>query len=154
MSAFAASHIAITLALVVFATPALASSAERHTITAHVVGVHDGDSITVLTPAKEQIKVRLEGIDAPELKQPYGRAAKAAMSDMVFNKDVTLNVIGTDRYGRTLARVIVDGLDVNLELVKRGLAWRYDKYSKEQALLDAQIPWQDRAFRRGCGRAS
>lgn len=126
------------LAAFLYALDAAGSSAERHTLTAKVVGVHDGDSITVLTAAKEQLKVRLEGIDAPELKQPYGRAAKNALSDMVFGREVTLNVIGTDRYDRTLARVLVGEVDVNLQMVKLGLAWRYDKYSKEQALLDAQ----------------
>lgn len=107
-------------------------------MTGHVVGVHDGDSITVLTGEKVQLKARLEGIDAPELKQPFGRAAKAATSDLVFDHDVRLHVIGIDRYGRTLARVFVGVVDVNLALVNAGMAWRYDKYSKEGALGDAQ----------------
>jgi endonuclease YncB( thermonuclease family) len=108
------------------------------TITGRCVGVHDGDSITVLAPGNQQIKVRLEGIDAPELKQPFSQQSKEAMSGMVFGKEVTLNVSGKDRYGRTLAVVMVNGTNANLELVRLGLAWRYDKYSKDAALLAAQ----------------
>ena len=116
----------------------LATAAVGETITGHVVGVHDGDSITVLAAGKAQIKVRLEGIDAPELGQPFGKASKAAMSDLVFGKDVELQTAGKDRYGRTLAVVIVAGVNANLELVRRGLAWRYDRYSQDAELLAAQ----------------
>jgi len=107
-------------------------------IVGQVVGVHDGDSITVLTADKTQVKVRLEGIDAPELKQAFGTRAKQALSDLVFGKQVLVKVTGHDRYKRTLGRIICGGLDVNLQMVKRGLAWRYDKYSKEAALGAAQ----------------
>jgi micrococcal nuclease len=60
--------------------------ADVQTITARVVGVHDGDTITALTDDKRQLKVRLHGIDAPELGQPFGQASKRAMSDLVFGK--------------------------------------------------------------------
>lgn len=103
-----------------------------------VVAVHDGDTLTVLTAEKEQVKVRLEGIDAPELKQDFGNRARQELSALVFNKQVTVKVTGRDRYQRTLGRVFCDGLDVNLDLVKRGMAWRFDQYSKEAALGDAQ----------------
>ncbi len=102
------------------------------------MGVHDGDSITVLAPENVQIKVRLEGIDAPELGQPFGKASKQAMSDLVFDKVVTLQISGKDRYQRTLAVVMVGGVNANLELVRLGLAWRYDRYSQDAALLSAQ----------------
>lgn len=102
------------------------------------VGVHDGDSITVLVPGKVQLKVRLEGIDAPELKQPFSQQSKEGLSSLVFGKAVTLQVTGKDRYKRTLAVVRVEGVNLNLEMVRRGLAWRFDKYSKDEALLNAQ----------------
>lgn len=102
------------------------------------MGVHDGDSITVLVPNNEQLKVRLEGIDAPELKQPFSQQSKQTLSDLVFGKPVVLQVTGQDRYKRTLAIVMVGSVNVNLEMVKRGLAWRFDKYSKDAALLAAQ----------------
>jgi endonuclease YncB( thermonuclease family) len=112
-----------------------------------VVGVHDGDSITVLASGNVQLKVRLEGIDAPELKQPFSQQSKLALSDLAFGKKVNLLITGTDRYKRTLAVVIVDGTNVNLELVSLGLAWRYDKYSNDTALLAAQN--DAKAARRG-----
>ena len=116
-------------------------------ITGRVVGVHDGDSITVLAAGNEQLKVRLEGIDAPELKQPFSQQSKQALSGLVFGKMVNLLVTGTDRYKRTLAVVMVDGVKVNREMVRRGLAWRYDKYSKDAALQAAQN--EAKAARRG-----
>jgi endonuclease YncB( thermonuclease family) len=70
-----------------------------------VVGVTDGDTITVLTASKRQEKVRLEGIDAPESAQPFGTQAKKALSELVFGKDVDLHLTARDRYGRFLAHV-------------------------------------------------
>jgi endonuclease YncB( thermonuclease family) len=134
--------IAATIGLSHAATPA-----QTKIIKGQVVGVHDGDSITVLTAGKVQVKVRLEGIDAPELKQAFSQQSKQAMSEMVFGKVVTLHVTGVDRYKRTLAVVTADGVNANLELVRRGLAWRFDKYSKDAALLAAQHEAQ--AARRG-----
>ena len=67
-----------------------------------VVGIHDGDSITVLSVEKKQIKIRLEGIDAPELKQPFGSRAKEHLSSLIMGKDVSLIVKGEDLYKRTL----------------------------------------------------
>lgn len=83
-------------------------------LTVKVVGVHDGDTITVLTDGREQIKVRLDAIDAPELGQAYGQASKKALSELVFGKQVTIVTKKHDRYGRTIGHVIVDGGDVNL----------------------------------------
>ncbi len=109
--------------------------------------MHDGDSITVLAAGNEQLKVRLDGIDAPELKQPFSTQSKLTLSGLVFGKTVNLLVTGKDRYKRTLAVVIVAGLNVNREMVIQGLAWRYEKYSKDAALLAAQN--EARAARRG-----
>ena len=103
-----------------------------------VVGVHDGDTITVLTAGNVQLKIMLVEIDAPEIKQPFGQQSKQALSALVFGKDVEIRATGKDRYGRTLARVFVDGADVNLAMVKAGMAWRFDKYSKDRAFLTAQ----------------
>jgi len=108
------------------------------TITGRVVGVHDGDSITLLTDAKQQIKVRLDGIDAPELSQPHGQKAKVTLSGMVMSRQVTLEDKGTDRYKRTLGVVKVNSQNVNLEMVRLGYAWHYLKYNKDKALADAE----------------
>jgi len=111
------------------------------------VGVHDGDSITALAAGNQQLKVRLDGIDAPELKQPFSQQSKAALSALVFGKVVSLHITGVDSYKRTLAVVMVGGVNVNRELVRLGLAWRYERYSKDAALLAAQN--EARAARRG-----
>jgi len=97
-----------------------------------VVGVTDGDTIKVLCE-KQIIKVRLSDIDCPEKGQPYGKAAKTATSILAFNDTVEVQENGTDRYGRTLGTVILsDGTNLNKELVVRGLAWWYKKYSKNK----------------------
>ena len=87
-----------TLAL--FCLLTLSAFAADTTIVANVVGVHDGDTLT-LRALNEKLKVRLFGIDTPELGQPFGNNAKQALSSMVFGKSVTISSTGKDRYGRT-----------------------------------------------------
>lgn len=112
--------------------------AEGEWITGQVVGVYDGDSLTLLVAGNRQLKVRLESIDAPELGQEYGKNAKAALSDLAFAKSVQVYVTGKDRYGRALGWVFVEKLSVNLTLVKQGMAWNYVEYSKSQELAQAE----------------
>jgi endonuclease YncB( thermonuclease family) len=102
------------------------------TIEGRVVGVSDGDTITVLDGTKTQHKIRLAGIDAPESKQAFGQASKKHLSDLVFGKNVTLDCGKTDRYKREVCVVLVNGQDANLAQVKAGMAWWYRKYQKEQ----------------------
>ena len=88
-----------------------------------VVGIHDGDSITVLSvETKKQIKIRLEGIDAPELKQAFGSRAKEHLSSLIMGKDVTLIVKGEDLYKRTLSKILLGAQDVNLTMISDGFA--------------------------------
>jgi endonuclease YncB( thermonuclease family) len=101
-----------------------------------VVGVADGDTVTVLDEAKTQHKVRLTGIDAPEKAQPFGTRSKQSLSDMVFNKTVIVETHKRDRYGRDLGKVLVDGMDANLEQIKRGMAWHYKAYQRDQSVDD------------------
>jgi endonuclease YncB( thermonuclease family) len=112
-----------------------AISVNAQTISGHVVGVSDGDTIKVLTGNHELTVVRLEGIDCPEKKQAFGKRAKEFTSSLVFDRDVMLDSRGHDRYGRTIAEVrLSDGTSVNYALVKNGLAWWYQKYSKDAKL--------------------
>lgn len=106
--------------------------------TGMVVGVADGDTITVLDVGKVQHKIRLTGIDAPEKKQPFGNRSKQNLSGMIFNKTVTVETIKRDRYGRELGKVLVGGKDVNLEQVHAGMAWHYKKYERTQSGTDRQ----------------
>ncbi|MDX5347642.1 MAG: thermonuclease family protein [Hymenobacteraceae bacterium] len=112
-----------------------------------VVAVKDGDTIELLR-GKETIKVRLQGVDAPEKKQAYGEQAKQFTSDLVFGKNVKLIVHNTDRYGRTVGTIILpDGRSLNEELVKNGFAWHYKAYSKDVKL--ANLEADARRFKRG-----
>lgn len=85
-----------------------------------------------------QHKIRLTGIDAPEKKQPFGNRSKQNLSDMVFNKTVTVETDKRDRYGRELGKVLAGGKDVNFEQVRTGLAWHYKAYERMQPAADRQ----------------
>ncbi len=102
-------------------------------IEGRVVGVSDGDTITVLYSTKTQHKIRLAGIDAPESKQAFGQASKKHLSDLVFGRNVALDCGKTDKYRRKVCVVMVDGQDANLAQVTGGMAWWYRQYQKEQA---------------------
>jgi endonuclease YncB( thermonuclease family) len=110
----------------------------KETFTGQVVGVTDGDSIKVLRDGKAE-NIRLSGIDCPEKKQPFGTRAKQFTSQQVFGKKVTVREAGRDRYGRTVAEVILpDGRNLNHELLKAGMAWWFRKYSKDTVLGDLE----------------
>jgi endonuclease YncB( thermonuclease family) len=104
-----------------------------------VVGVKDGDTVVLLTAAKEEITVRLSEIDAPERKQAFGTVSRTFLSNLIFGKEVKLEKLGKDRYGRTLGFIYLrNGTNVNVEMVKNGMAWQYEKYSKSTILKKAQ----------------
>lgn len=106
--------------------------------TARVVGVSDGDTLTVLRADKTQVKVRLWGVDAPETGQDFGAKAKQATSDLVFGKDVWVMPRDTDRYGRTVAEVrLPDGRWLGQTLVRGGWAWWYKQYAPKDSQLAA-----------------
>ncbi|MCB6182419.1 thermonuclease family protein [Leeia sp. TBRC 13508] len=100
-----------------------------------VVAVSDGDTIRVLTSANQEIKIRFAFIDAPEKKQAFGMKSKQSLSDLIYGRMVDVRVTDTDRYGRKVAVIRLPesagGLDINLEQVKRGLAWHYTQYAKK-----------------------
>nr|DAO49594.1 MAG TPA: nuclease-like protein [Caudoviricetes sp.] len=96
-----------------------------------VIKIYDGDTITALTSQKEKIKIRLYGIDAPELKQPFGKASKRHLIDLISNKSLNINEKGKDKYGRTLAVLYNGNQDINAQMVIDGYAWAYDKFSKD-----------------------
>jgi micrococcal nuclease len=102
---------------------------------AKAIHIADGDTITVLTESKRQIKIRLNGIDCPEKAQAYGNKAKQFTKDLVAGKVVTVQAYGQDKYGRTIGDVILeDGRNLNQELVKAGYAWWFFKYSDDEQL--------------------
>lgn len=116
------------IGIVVFA------NANAQTLEGRVIGISDGDTITVLDSGKRQHKIRLAEIDAPESHQAFGSVSRQALSDMIFGKNVRVDVQTTDRYGREVGRIYLGDLDVNAEQVKTGMAWVYTQYAKDPAL--------------------
>jgi endonuclease YncB( thermonuclease family) len=106
------------------------------TLSGRVIAVTDGDTIKVLDTTNTHYKIRLSGIDAPEKRQPFGQVSKRSLSELIYDKQVNVEWSKKDRYQRIVGKVIVNGIDVNLEQVKRGLAWHYKKYLKEQTSED------------------
>lgn len=94
-----------------------------------VIKISDGDTITVLND-KEQTKVRLYGIDAPEKKQDYGQRSKQFLASLVAGQVVEVELKGKDRYKRTLGIIYHKGQDINAQMVLNGYAWAYVKYSR------------------------
>ena len=99
---------------------------------AKVIKTTDGDTITVLTPTYQQIRVRLYGIDCPERRQPFGTVATRFVRERVAGKEVEVTVMGTDRYGRTIGLVG----DLNQALLEAGLAWVYPQYCRKPFCRD------------------
>jgi micrococcal nuclease len=106
--------------------------------------VKDGDTIVVLVDNHIPVKVRLQSIDAPELKQPFGKAAKRYASTLVYHRTVTVLEEGTDKYGRTLGEVTLpDGRDFSEEMLRAGYAWHYKQYDQSQKLADLETDAHD-----------
>lgn len=122
-----------------------------------VVGVTDGDTITVLDGNQNQHKIRLAGIDAPEKRQGFAERSRQHLSGLTFEKQATLDCYKTDRYKRQVCRVWVEGKDVALAQVQAGLAWHYKRYEKEQTPSEregyAQAEADARASRMGLWQA-
>ena len=117
--------------------------------TGKVVAVADGDSITVLR-MRDQVKVRLVEIDAPERAQPYGNRSKQALTGLVRGQEVLVVEHGKDRYQRTLGRVYRGDLDVNAEQVRQGMAWVFRRYATDTSLFPIEA--EARESRRGLWR--
>lgn len=130
-----------------------ASICQADVISGRVVHVADGDTITVLDVSKVQHKVRLAGIDAPEKSQSFGQKSRDSLEELVAGKTVIVETHKKDRYGRHIGKVLVNGKDMNVEQIRRGLAWFYRQYEQELLAVDRQL--YDRAeidarnFRKG-----
>ena len=162
-------HLALALA-VAAALPIVSVAAAD--LRGKVVGITDGDTVRLLVGARSEYKIRLGEIDAPENGQPFGRASKRMLSDLVFGKTVTARVTDIDRYGRSVAVLTSGRININSEMVRRGGAWAYRRYLSDQRYLlwetearqalrglwglqpdQVTAPWDWRAARRGRGRA-
>ncbi|HWN08848.1 MAG TPA: thermonuclease family protein [Pyrinomonadaceae bacterium] len=142
---------AILVSSALFATPQLSISAQQPSssvatannvqlvIEGKVIGVHDGDTVTVLDQNNKKFTIRLQGIDAPELKQEFGASSQKNLSGMVLGKQVAIHWSKVDKYRRTVGTIMLDGRDINIEQVKAGVAWHYKKYEDEQSPADRRI---------------
>ena len=117
----------------------LSNFATAKTIEGLVVGVADGDTITVLDQQKNTYKIRLQGIDAPEKKQAFGEKSKQSLHDLVHKKQVRIEYDKEDKYGRIVGKVTVDDVDVCLQQLVLGMAWHYKKYQNEQSVSDRAL---------------
>jgi len=97
-------------------------AAQAASFSGKVVGIADGDTLTVLTASKKQHKIRLAEIDAPENSKPFGSKSKESLSDLCFGKEAEISPRVKDRYQRIVARVRCAVVDVNSEQVNRGMA--------------------------------
>ena len=113
--------------------------ANANTLLGKVVGITDGDTITVLDKDNAQHKVRLMGIDAPESKQDFGAASKQALSNYIYQKEVTVDYKKIDKYKRIVGKVILDKQDICLAMIELGMAWHYKDYEKEQSKIDRDL---------------
>ena len=127
--------------------PSTQSSKPTHNLSGRVVSVTDGDTVRLLLAGNQQLKIRLNHIDAPERSQAFGTRSKQNLARYVGGKDVTVRVYGTDKYGRTLGEIILGKQNVNLAMVRDGLAWHYKKYSQDK--LYAKAEKDARAAKRG-----
>ncbi len=113
--------------LFLFAVLAVAATA-RAELVGHVVTVSDGDTLTLLVE-KKPVKVRLDAIDAPERRQPYGRRSQESLAELCAKRTARVVEKGVDRYGRTIGVIVCDGVEANSEQVRRGMAWVFDRYA-------------------------
>ena len=120
----------------VLALSILTTAIHAETLTGRVVGIADGDTLTLLDATKTQHKIRLAGIDSPEKNQPFGQHCKKNLSDLAYDRVATVETSKLDRYGRAIGKVWVDRQDVNLEQIRRGCGWHYKKYQNEQSPED------------------
>ena len=131
---------AIKYLLVGFCIVFLFNSVYSQGFDGKVIAISDGDTFTLLTSDKQQIKVRLSEIDAPEKAQPFGTRSRQALSDLIFSKDVLVVQDDIDRYGRLVGQVYVGSIHVNRKMVQEGMAWVYRQYMKDETLLqDEQV---------------
>jgi endonuclease YncB( thermonuclease family) len=119
-------HVLVSLVLALSVFSALGAE----TLTGRVVGVADGDTLTILVDQRTSV-IRLDGIDAPEKGQAFGQAAKRTLSDFAFDRTATATCNKVDRYQRRVCAVSVDGRDAGLHLIASGHAWVFTRYAHE-----------------------
>jgi endonuclease YncB( thermonuclease family) len=125
--------------LILFSLLCLSFYAFSAEITGRVIGVSDGDTITVLDDMDQgKFRIRLDKIDAPEKKQAFGNKARQYLSTLIFGKKVSIRFKRIDNYGRVLGIVFLNGTEINRQMVQSGFAWHYSYYDKTPAYIEAE----------------
>lgn len=145
----------ITLSLL-FASPIQAETTSTNwkSFKYTVIRVVDGDTVEA-TDGNIKFKVRIAGMDAPEHDQDFGKVAKSAISDLILNKQITLQPIagGLDRYGRTLGQVFVNGNDVSLTMIQKGMATYYRPTCEDFPAASTKYNYDPRSYVEAEGQA-
>ncbi len=104
-----------------------------------VIGVTDGDTITVSDDMDQGIfRIRLDKIDAPEKKQAFGNKSKQYLSNLIFGRKVSVRFKAVDRYGRILGVIFCNGVEINLPMVQNGYAWHYSYFDQTPSYIEAE----------------
>jgi len=141
-------------------------TSESKQISGKVIGIIDGDTYDILIDGDQTLRIRMEGIDAPEKGMPFYKTAKKYLSDLCFGKTVRLEIRDTDKHGRKVAfGYLEDGTELSHEMTKAGFAWHFKKYNSDEDLAELEIeaqnakigiwsienpmsPWDNRALHR------
>jgi len=112
------------------------------TLDGKILQIIDGDTVYFQTNGDDEYKkLRLVGIDAPEMKQPFGDQSKQCLANLINNEQVQIISFGEDRYKRTLAKILIEKFDINLAMIKKGCAWFYRRY-KNTLDKDDQVMYE------------
>jgi endonuclease YncB( thermonuclease family) len=112
---------------------------ESHSETGQVVGIIDGDTYDILLNDHKTVRIRMEGIDAPERGMPFYKKSKMYLSELCFGKTVRLEIRDIDKYGRKVAfGYLEDGLELSHEMIKSGFAWHFKKYNSDEDLANLE----------------
>lgn len=112
------------------------SGGDGKTIRGRVARISDGDTLTIIASGNKRQKVRLYGIDAPELHQAFGQKARNQLEKLIDGRDVSVEELYGDDYGRTVGIVKIGGENINQQMVKSGFAWVYEHYCKKSFCRD------------------
>lgn len=129
------------LLLILFLFPFLLSA---HTLRGKIIRVSDGDTVVLLDSTNTQYRIRLDGIDCPEKGQPFGRKATDFVKELTTGKEIIVKWEKKDRYKRILGVVYADGVNVNKELLKNGLAWHYKHFNQDKELAELEQQARDK----------
>jgi endonuclease YncB( thermonuclease family) len=113
-------------------------------IVGKVIKIQDGDTYDLLREDKTTLRIRMEGIDAPEKGMPFYRVSKKYLGELCLNQTIKVLKMSEDHHGRTVAYSFLDdGRELSREMLKAGLAWHYKEYNSEEELSDLETEAQN-----------